>query len=109
LNELILLIKNEAAEGMKTEKGLFWLFENEILIADNSVFARMDAKRVVYINFNSVNLLTTLQESICEKTEKYLSNLIRNSTMISSTAEKERNKFFNRMKDRIEVFKSTLN
>ena len=34
LNELILLIKNEAAEGIKTENGSLDFFENEILIAD---------------------------------------------------------------------------
>ena len=105
LMQITNLIKNEAAEGQKTEKGPYKLFENEILIADNTVFARMDKKRVVYVNYNSLSLLTTLQESFCEKTELYLSNLIKNSAQISSTAEKERNKFFNKMKERIEAYK----
>jgi hypothetical protein len=105
---LIELIKSEAAEGKKTSGNTFKFFENEILIADNTVYAKMDNKRAVYITYNSLNLLTTLQKSFCEKTEVYLSNLIKNSILISATAEKERNKFFNKMKTRIEEFKNKI-
>lgn len=109
LSELISLIKNDAAEGKKTGGEAFRLFENEILIADNTVLARMDKMRIVYINYNTLNLLTTHQETFCDRTEKYLNNLIKNSTQISASAEKERNKFFNKMKERIETFKKKLN
>ncbi len=109
LIELINLIKSDAAEGKKTGGEAFKLYENEILIADNTVLARMDKMRMVYINYNTLNLLTTHQETFCDKAEKYLDNLIKNSTLISVSAEKERNKFFNKMKERIEVFKSKLN
>lgn len=108
LIQLNALVKNEAAEGRTLDGNTFKLYENEILIADNTVLARMGLKRAVYINYNSLNLLTTLQESFCEKTEAYLNNLIKNSLLISSTAEKERHKFFNKMNERIEAFKGTL-
>jgi Helix-turn-helix len=108
LIELIGLVREEAADGRKKEGAAYQLYENDILTADNTVFARMDAQRVVYINYNTLNLLTTLQESFCEKTEQYLKNLVKNSTLISSTAEKERSKFFNKMKERIEAFKAKL-
>jgi hypothetical protein len=108
LVELIDLIKKEASEGKKAGGEVYRLFENEILIADNTVFARMDNMRIVYINYNTLNLLTTNQESFCNKTETYLGTLIKNSTLISASAEKERNKFFNKMKQRIEVFKSNV-
>lgn len=106
LLELIHLIKIEAQKGKKAEGVNFTLFENEILIANNTVLARMDTRRIVYINYNTLNLLTTYQESFCTKTEKYLDNLCRHSIMISTSAERERNKFFNRMKERIEVLKA---
>ncbi len=109
LVDLISLIKAEASEGKKTKGETFQLYNNEILIANNTVFARMDNQRIVYINYNTLNLLTTHQESFCDKSEKYLNNLIQNSTLISASAEKERNKFFNKMKERIEAFKSKLN
>ncbi len=109
LIELLQLIKTEASVGRKADGEAFRLYENEILIADNTVFARMDNMRIVYINYNTLSLLTTHQESFCNKTEKYLDTLIKNSTLISASAEKERNKFFNKMIRRVELFKAKLN
>jgi hypothetical protein len=102
------MIREEAAEGKKSTGVDFQLYENEILIADNTVLAKMGTKRSVYINYNSLNLLTTLQESFCERTETYLNNLIKNSILISATAARERNKFFNKMNERVEEFKKGL-
>jgi hypothetical protein len=99
------MVKEEAAEGKTIEGNTFKMYENEILIADNTILARMGRKRSVYINYNSLNLLTTLQDSFCAKTEAYLDNLIKNSTLLSSTSAKERNRFFAKMNDRIEVLK----
>lgn len=108
LIQLLAIIKEEAAEGRTTEGKTFKLYENEILIADNTILARMGSKRAVYINYNALNLLTTLQDSFCEKTEVYLNNLVKNSILISATAAKERNKFFSKMTERIEATKATF-
>lgn len=108
LYELIDQVQLEAAAGIKSEGGAFNLYNNEILIADNTVFARMGNKRCVYVNQNTLNLLLTFQEPFCEQTEDYLLNLTKKSTLISKTAERERNRFFNNMKKRIETFRETL-
>jgi hypothetical protein len=100
--------RQQAADGKKASGCEYKLYENDILIADNTIMARMDKKRVVYINYNALNLLTTFQESFVEKTSAYLDNMIKNSTLISATAEKERNKFFNKLVRRIEDFKSKI-
>ena len=108
LNGLITMIMDEAANGKKSSGADFQLFVNDMLIANNTVLARRDHKRIVYINYNTLNLLTTFQDSFCDKTEKYLSNLVKNSILISASAEKERNKFFNKMKEKIEASKHRL-
>jgi hypothetical protein len=108
LLQIINMIREEAAEGKKSTGVDFQLYENEILIMDNTVLAKMGEKHSVYINYNSLNLLTTLQESFCARTEAYLDNLIKNSILISATAARERNKFFNKMSDRVESFKKEL-
>lgn len=105
LSKLLEEIEAEAAIGKKSEGGVFNLYNNEILIADNTVFARMGDKRCVYVNQNALNLLLTFQEPFCEKTELYLQNLIKKSTCISITGQRERSRFFKNMKDRIQVFK----
>lgn len=110
-DHLILLlgeIKEEAAAGKKSEGGNFGMFNNEILIADNTVFARMGSKRSVYVNQNTLNLLLTFQEPFCGQTEHYLQNLMKKSNQISITGERERNRFFKNMNDRIIVFKERV-
>jgi hypothetical protein len=103
---LLNLVQEEAAAGVKAKGGAFSLYNNEILIADNTVFARMGEKRCVYVNQNTLNILLTFQEPFCEQTELYLKNLIKKSTLISKTAERERNRFFNNMRARIDVYKN---
>ena len=108
LNNMIDQIREEVAAGKKSEGGSLALYQNEILIPDNTIFAKFNDQRVVYINYNTMDLLTTQQESFCEKTEVYMNTLIKNSSLISVMAEKERNRFFNKIKAKIEASKKQL-
>ncbi len=108
LIEFINHLKREAAEGKKSEGGAFTLYQNEILIPDNTIFAKIHNQRLVYINYNTMDLLTTQQESFCERTEVYMDNLIKNSALISATAEKERNRFFNKVEEKIMSSKTNI-
>src|SRR5258706_4270963 len=109
LIKLLAQVQSEAASGIKSEGGGFNLYNNEILIADNTVFARMGTtRRSVYVNQNALNLLLTFQEPFCEQTEVYLQNLIKKSTLISKTGEREMSQFFNNMTHRIQAFKERL-
>jgi hypothetical protein len=105
LVKLLEQVQHEASVGQKKGGGTFRLYNNEILIADNTVLTRMGTRRGVYVNQNSLNLLLTFQEPFCQQTEDYIKNLIKKSTIISTTGERERNKFFNNMKKRVEKFK----
>lgn len=104
-NEQLLKI---AAEGKKSDSGTFTLYQNEILIPDNTIFVKINTVRVVYINYNTLDVLTTHQDPFGKKTELYMRNLLKNSALISATAEKERNKFFNKMEEQIQACKARL-
>ena len=101
-------IRKAAENGKKSEGETFTLYQNEILILDNTIFAKIHNERIVYINYNTLDLLTTQHGPFCEKTESYMNNLIKNSALISATAEKERNRFFNKMEERINACKEKL-
>jgi hypothetical protein len=106
--ELLQTVRAEASTGKKSEGGALTLYNNDIFIADNTVFAQMDDRRAVYVNQNTFSILLTFQEPFCEQTEGYLRNLLKKSTLISSSSEMERTRFFNKLVDRVEAFKSTL-
>lgn len=108
LIELIRTVQAEAADARKAGGNTFNLYQNEILMSDNTIAAKSGDKRLAYINYNTISLLITQHDLFCEKTEQYLYSLIKHSTLISGTAEKERIKFFTKMTNRIEDFKKKL-
>jgi hypothetical protein len=112
LDEYVVMIndiRQSAARGMKNEKsGLFHLYRNEFLISDTTVLFKMGDKRMALITYNTMNTLNTSQESFCREMEDYLTNIINKSTLISTTGERERNKFFNLIEKRIQQSKELL-
>lgn len=101
-------IKDFAARGYKQEGASFTLYKNEILIADNTVLYRMDDRKTVYISHNITELLLTTHEPFTLQTESFINNLQARSVLISTTGEKERNKFFNRMDEKIDAVRKRV-
>lgn len=102
-------IRNSAAEGVKKDgNGEFLLYKNDFVISDTTFLFRMGEKRMAFITYNTMNILNTSQASFCRETEDYLTNIINKSTLISTTGERERNKFFNLVEKRIQQCAESL-
>ena len=80
----------------------FQLYLNEVIIMDNTVYFKMGDFNMVHLAHNVMNILSTTDPVFCQDTHFMLSNLMKNSTLISSYSEKERNRFFNSMYRKIE-------
>ncbi len=106
--QLLKNVREMAARGFKHDQTQFKLYKNEILIADNNVLFRMGDKKAVYVIHNITEILMTTNESFCNQTEYFTNNLQNRSVLISTTGEKERNKFFNRMEEKIETVKKRI-
>jgi len=99
---LVKQIRSWATVGYKEKPQYrFNLYKNDLLIADNTIFFRMGDKRMTFIPCNTMNILTTSDDAFCKNTEDYLINLTSKSILISTSGEKDRNKFFNQMEDKI--------
>ena len=107
-NQLLQGIREKAAKGYKYDKVPFKLYKNEILIADNNILFRMGNKKAVYMIHNITEILMTTNEAFCDQTENFTNNLQNRSILISTTGEKERNKFFNNMNEKIEAAKRKI-
>ena len=106
---LVKEIRTWATVGYKEKPEYsFNLYKNDLLIADNTIFFRMGDKRMTFIPCNTMNILTTSDEAFCKNTEDYLINLTSKSILISTSGEKDRNKFFNLMEDKILQTKNRL-
>jgi transcriptional regulator with XRE-family HTH domain len=97
-----------ARNGAKENSGSFSLYKNDILIAETTIFFKMGDKRVTFLTYNTMNVLTTSNERFCKNMEDFLTNVINKSIQISTSGEKERARFFNRMQDSIQLLKKKI-
>ena len=57
--------------------------------------AVLNNTKVVYINHSVLNIIMTKDPVFTEYTYQHFQNIMRRSTLMSNTGEKERTKFFN--------------
>lgn len=95
----------EPAEGIENT---FKMYENEVVLNDNSIFVRRDDTRTVYLTFNTLSLLVTQSPFFCANIDNYFNKLIRKSNLISVSGAKERNRFFNKLLTIINDFKNRI-
>jgi len=87
-------IYGEPAEGFANT---FSMYENEVVLNDNTILVTRDDQKVVYLTFNTLSLLITQSPELCANVEDYLKKLITKSNLISVSGAKERNRFFNKL------------
>lgn len=79
------------------------LYNSDLVIGTNCIHIRTDQFTSSYISFNTLNSLTTTNQVFCEEIEHWMKNLMKKSTLISGSAEKQRFRFFNNMHRHIEA------
>ncbi len=109
LDQLIDHVEEQAECGEKFltgskpagDKSTFRLFFNEVILGHNTLLFVSDDVKTVFINHNVLNYIITHDKKFCEYTQRSLQNIMRKSALISSVSEKERNRFFHMLKEKI--------
>ena len=83
------------------ENGNFQLYHNEIILADNTILIKSGETQTSFITSNAINLIQTHNKAFFEYNYNWGRNLLSKSILISGTAEKERNKFFLKLREQI--------
>lgn len=102
-------VKKQAEFGFKFDfgtdpvgdEGNYKLYFNDLVMADNTVVVTSGQTQVCYITANVVNLLVSDNPAFYRQNLQWAKNLTGKSTLISGTAERDRNKYFNIMQDQI--------
>jgi CHASE3 domain sensor protein len=92
----------------KKPLGKYSMYFNEFVLLDNSMMLVLDNSRIGVMPHTAINYMLTRDVNYCENYYQYVQNLIRRSTLISEVSEKERSRFFRRMRERIDKRKETL-
>lgn len=95
----------QAQEGIPNS---FMMYENEVVLNDNTIFVRMGENTATYLTFNQISLLVTSDPSFCNSIENYMRGLMKKANLISVSGEKERNRFFNKLLNTIEKTRRDL-
>jgi len=88
--------------------GNYRLYCNEVLLGDNTIFVSKDGHSKTFLTYNVINLLVTENPKFCKQIETSLRNLTKKSTLISSSSEKERHRFFHTFTEKIEELRERI-
>ena len=88
--------KPEQAKKIK-----YAVYINEFILGDNTIIVEMDGKRIVFINHNVINYMMTNNQEFINYTFDTLKILLRKSRLISEISERDRELFFNTLRERI--------
>lgn len=116
LEQWIRHIQRQAEVGFKFMHGKepegipdsFRFYENEVVLNDNTILVDMDPVKVCYLTFNVMSLLVTTDQAFCNRIEAYVKGLMSKSSLISRVSDKERNRFFNKLIENIDRFRSRI-
>jgi hypothetical protein len=116
LELLINHIERQAETGLKFNIGTnptqtsasYRLFVNELIMGDNTLMAELGNTRLTFLNHSVLYFVGTRDESFNRAMFTNLENLMKKSTLISTVGEKERMRFFNRLRDKIHARQSSL-
>ena len=113
LVQLVDHMKRQAEIGMKFTRNNeepsagneFNMYKNDTYIADNTYLIKWDEGSVVYTSHNILNYLVTSDPYYSEETEKVVTKLRDNSSLISKINAKERDQFFGNLERTIMNFR----
>ncbi len=110
LLDMINHIEKQAEAGCKfpingkpdTASAPYKFYVNEFILGDNCSLVVLNDLKVVYINHSVLNVIMTKDPVFTEYTYQYAQNIMRKSTLMSNAGEKERTRFFNTMREKVE-------
>ena len=90
------------------DKENFKMYRNDITLSENVVLIKFQNFNVVHLGHNVLNILTTNNELFYEDTFTFVDRVMKNSTLISVSAERERKRFFNMLYHKIDALAANI-
>jgi hypothetical protein len=99
---------SKIATGKTNTVENFQLYMSEVMVGNNSILVTMGKTKVAYVSNNTFNFMSTTNPGVIEENENWLRNLIKKSVLISGVSEKQRNRFFTILKNKVEQLKTKM-
>jgi hypothetical protein len=113
-------IKTLDHEQMQIEKGLKFMpgdselvykapikfYVNEVVLGNNTILLELNSNRLAFITYNVLSYLISKDPRFTSKAFESFNSLLSRSQLISVTGEKDRNRFFNSMRDKVHALRN---
>ena len=100
--------KFKIGEKPNTASPAYRLFNNELVLGDNTLLAEVGDMKVTFLNHSFMHFIATKDEAFNNAMFNNINSLMQKSTLISASDERERIKFFNKLRKEIYRRKSNL-
>ncbi len=95
----ILLLKSKAETGVKSPEKIgneknFSLYQSEVMLGNNSIIVYTNNNKIAFVSNNTFNIMSTTSKAFVDENEMWMNNIMKKSILISGVNEKQRNKFF---------------
>jgi hypothetical protein len=87
---------------------LFSFFFNRITLGDNTILVKTSNGDITFLNYEVLNYIFTTDSNFCTDAYQGLQNIMKRSTIISQASEKQRNNFFNILRNKVLERKKNL-
>ncbi|TMI94208.1 MAG: hypothetical protein E6H08_09475 [Bacteroidetes bacterium] len=113
-------IKTLDHEQMQIEKGVKFMpgdselvyrapikfYINEVVLGNNTILLELNNNRLAFITYNVLSYLIARDPRFTSKAFASFDSLLSRSQLISVTGEKDRNRFFNAMRDKVNALRN---
>ena len=76
-------------------------YVNELILGSNTILLQLDEKKVSLVTYSIFQFLVTTDDRFGNKCFENFNTLLSRSTLISGTGEKDRNRFFNTLRNKV--------
>jgi hypothetical protein len=80
-------------------------YVNDIIIGNNTIYGEVDGNKVSWVTYSVLNTLITKDKRFNDHLFQNFYTLRSRSTLVSGTGERERVKFFNSLRDKVNTLK----
>lgn len=96
-------VKFSINETPKSNAATYNLYNNELILGDNTLLFEIDQIKMTILNHSVINFITTRDVSFNAYMYDVLQNILKKSTSLSVSSEKERTRFFNQIRDKMKL------
>ena len=82
-------------------KAKYSVYINEFVLGDNTIIVELDGEKILFQNHNIINYIMTTNKQFIDYTFETLKILLKKSMLISEISERDRELFFQNLRERI--------